>query len=50
MPRPKMLDANKGVGEILFYPYNVLVNKCIGSCKTLDDLCRNCAFLISLRE
>ena len=26
MPRPKIL--NEGVGEALFYPYNVLVNKC----------------------
>ena len=37
MPRPKMLDVNEGVGEALFYPYNVLVNKCSGSCNTLDD-------------
>ena len=37
MPRPKILDVNKGVGEALFYPYNVLVNKCSGSCNTLDN-------------
>ena len=37
MPRPKMLDVNEGVGEALFYPYNVLVNKCSGSCNALDD-------------
>ena len=36
-PRPKILDVNEGVGEALFYPYNVLVNKCSGSCDTLDD-------------
>ena len=36
MPRPKILDVNEGIGEALFYPYNVLVNKCIGSCNTLD--------------
>ena len=24
--RPKILDVNEGVGEALFYPYNVLVN------------------------
>ena len=36
-PRPKILDVNEGVGEALFYPYNVLVNKCSGSCNTLDD-------------
>ena len=36
MPRPKILDVNEGVGEALFYPYNVLVNKCSGSCHTLD--------------
>ena len=37
MPRPKMLDINEGVGEALFYPYNVLVNKCSGSYNTLDN-------------
>ena len=37
MPRPKILDVNEGVGEALFYQYNVLVNKCNGSCNTLDD-------------
>ena len=37
MPRPKILDVNEGVGEALFYPYNVLVNKCSGSFNTLDD-------------
>ena len=37
MPRYKILDVNKGVGEALFYPYNVLVNKCSGSCNTLDN-------------
>ena len=37
MPRPNVLDVNEGVGEALFYPYNILVNKCSGSCNTLDD-------------
>ena len=37
MPRPKILDVNEGVGEALFYPNNVLVNKSSGSCNTLDD-------------
>ena len=37
MPRPKILDVNEGVGEALFYPSNVLVNKCSGSCNILDD-------------
>ena len=37
MPRPEILDVNEGVGEPLFYPYNVLVNKCSGSCDTLDN-------------
>ena len=37
MPRPKILDVNEGVGEALFYPYSVQVNKCIGSCNTLDN-------------
>ena len=37
MPRPKILDANDGVGEALFYPYNVLVNKCSGSCDTINN-------------
>ena len=50
MPRPKMLDVNEGVGEALFYPDNVLVNKYSGSCNTLDDPWRNCAPPISSRE
>ena len=37
MPRPKILNVNEGTGEALFYPYNVLVNKCSGSCDTLDN-------------
>ena len=37
MLRPKILDVNEGVGEALFYPYNVQVNKCSGSCNTLDN-------------
>ena len=37
MPRPKILDVNEGVGEVLFYPYNVLINKCNGSCNTFDN-------------
>ena len=36
-PRPKILDVNEGVGEALFYPYNVQVNKCRESCNTLDN-------------
>ena len=37
MPRPKIVDVNEGVGEALFYSYNVQVNKCSGSCNTLDN-------------
>ena len=37
MPRPKILDVNEGIGEALFYPYNVQVNKCSGSSNTLDN-------------
>ena len=37
MPRPKTFDVNEGVGEALFYPYNVLVNICSGSCDTINN-------------
>ena len=37
MPRPQILDVNEGVGETLFCRYNVLVNKCSGSCNTFDN-------------
>ena len=37
MPRPKILDVNEAVGEALFYPYNVLVSKCSGSCDTVNN-------------
>ena len=32
-----ILDVNEGIGEALFFPYKVLVNKCSGSCNTLDN-------------
>ena len=37
MSRPKILDVNEGVCEALFYSYNVLVNKCSGSCDTINN-------------
>ena len=37
MPRAKILNVNECIGEALFYPYNVLVIKCSGSCDTLDN-------------
>ena len=37
MSRPRLLNVNEGIGEALFYPYNVQVNKCSGSCDTLDN-------------
>ena len=37
IPRPKILNVNEGIGEALFYLYNVLVNKCSGTCDTLDN-------------
>ena len=37
MPRPKILNVSEGIGEALFYPYNVQVNKCSGSCNTFDN-------------
>ena len=37
MPRPKILNVNEGTVKALFYPYNVLVYKCSGSCDTLDN-------------
>ena len=37
MSRPKILDVNEDVGEALFYPFNVLVNKCSESCDTINN-------------
>ena len=37
MPRPKILDVNEGIGEALFCPYSVLVNKCSESCDTINN-------------
>ena len=36
MPRPKILDVN-AVGELVYYPYNVMINKCSGSCNDIND-------------
>ena len=49
MPRPKILDVSEGIGEALFYLYNVLVNKCSGSCNTLDNPMSKIVFLKSLK-
>ena len=37
MPRSKILDVNESIGGASFYPYNVLVNKCSGSCDTINN-------------
>ena len=37
LPRPKIIDVKEGVGKALFYPYNVLVNKCSESCDTINN-------------
>ena len=50
MPRPKILDVNEGIGEALFYPYNVLVNNVVEVVIHSITLWQKCAFLISLRE
>ena len=50
MPRPKILDVNEGVGEALFYSYNVQVNKCMEVVIRLIILWQNYAFLMLLRE
>ena len=50
MPRPKILDLNEGVGEALFYPYNVLVKNAVEVVIRSINLWQKCAFLISLRE
>ena len=50
MPRPKILDVNEGLGDALFYPYNVLVKNVAEVVILLIMLWQNCAFLISLRE
>ena len=36
MPRPKIFDVNEGVSEALMF-YNVLANKCSGSCNTFNN-------------
>ena len=50
MPRPKILDVNEGVDEALFYSYNVQINKCSGSCNTLDNNIEKYVFLMLLKD
>ena len=33
--RPKIIDVNNN--EPVFYPYSIKVNKCSGSCNTIND-------------
>ena len=49
MPKPKILDVNEGIGEALFYPYNVFIH-IMEVVILLMILWQNFAFLISLRE
>ena len=35
MSRPKVIDLNKD--ELVFYPYRIKINKCSGSCNTIND-------------
>ena len=49
MSRPKILDVNEGIGKALFYPYNVLVNKCCEVVIRSMTLWLDYVFLISLR-
>ena len=37
MPRPKTLYINPN--EPVFYPYSIKVNKCVGSCNTINEPC-----------
>ena len=51
MPRTKILQVNEGVGEALFYLYNVLVNKCSGSCNIIKRVnMKVYNFLMGLNE
>ena len=35
--RPVVMNINSN--ETLFYPYNILVNKCSGSCNDVNNFC-----------
>ena len=37
MHRPKILDVNGDSGAPVYCPYNVMLNKCSGSCNDLDN-------------
>ena len=50
IPRSKILDVNEGVGEALFYPYNVLVKNVAEVVIHSIILWQNCAFLMLFRE
>ena len=45
--RPVLININSN--EPLFYPYNIKVNKCSGSCNNINDLMQNCVFLMLLK-
>ena len=35
--RPEIINLN--TNEPLFYPYSIKINKCKGSCNTINDQC-----------
>ena len=44
--RPVIMNINSN--ETLFYPYNILVNKCSGSCNNIINFMQNYVFLMLL--
>ena len=44
--RPKIINVNSN--EPVFYPYSIKVNKCSGTCGSINNML-NCVFQISLK-
>ena len=45
--RPKIINVTND--ESVFYPCSIKVNKCSGSCSSINDPMLNCVFQISLK-
>ena len=45
--RPRIRDVNGN--EPVFYPYRIKVNKCSGSCNSINDPYADCVLLIMLK-
>ena len=47
--RSEIINVNTNEQTLMFYPYSITINKCKGSCNTINDAYAKDVFLILLK-